>query len=43
MVESEQIDPSVIFTDTLPLAEAKQGYDLMMGRTAGTVKVALKP
>ncbi|UJB67699.1 zinc-binding dehydrogenase [Acaryochloris sp. 'Moss Beach'] len=43
LVESEQIDPSVIFTDTLPLAEAKKGYDLMMSRTAGTVKVALKP
>lgn len=43
IVENGQIDPSVIFTDTLPLAEAKQGYDLMMGRSAGTVKVALKP
>ena len=43
LVESERIDPSVIFTDTLPLAEAKKGYDLMMSRSAGTVKVALKP
>jgi len=42
IVESGSIDPSVIFTDTLPLAEAQKGYELMSSRAAGTVKVALK-
>jgi len=43
IVESGRIDPSVIFTDTLPLAEAEKGYKLMSSRSEGTVKVALKP
>lgn len=43
IVESGRIDPSVIFTDTLPLADAKKGYELMSSRSVGTVKVALKP
>ena len=42
MVESGRIDPSVIFTDTLPLAEAEKGYDLMRSRSDGTIKVALQ-
>ena len=41
MVESGRIDPSVIFTDTLPLDEAVKGYELMGSRSAGTIKVAL--
>ena len=43
MVESGRIDPSVIFTDTLALTDAKKGYELMGSRSAGTIKVALKP
>ena len=42
IVESGRIDPSIIFTDILPLAEAEKGYDLMLGRTEGTIKVALQ-
>jgi threonine dehydrogenase-like Zn-dependent dehydrogenase len=43
IVESGKVDPSIIFTDTLKLADAVQGYALMGGRESGTVKVALKP
>lgn len=43
LVENGRIDPSVIFTDTLPLAEAEKGYDLMRRRAEGTIKVALQP
>jgi threonine dehydrogenase-like Zn-dependent dehydrogenase len=42
LVERGRIDPSIIFTDTLPLAEAERGYALMRDRSAGTVKVALR-
>ena len=42
MVENGRIDPSLIFTDILPLAEAEKGYDLMKNRSTGTVKVALQ-
>ncbi len=42
IVESGRIDPSVIFTDILPLAEAEKGYGLMRNRSTGTVKVALQ-
>lgn len=41
IVASGRIDPSVIFTDTLPLDEAVKGYELMSSRAAGTIKVAL--
>lgn len=43
IVEGGRIDPSVIFTDTLPLAEAEKGYHLMRSRAEGTIKVALQP
>lgn len=43
IVESGKLDPSVIFTDTLKLSDAAEGYALMGQRTPGTVKVALKP
>ena len=43
IVESGKLDPSVIFTDTLKLADAAKGYELMGSRAAGTVKVALRP
>jgi len=43
MVESGRLDPGVIFTDTLPLADAQKGYELMGNRSSGTVKVALRP
>lgn len=43
LVERGRIDPSIIFTDILPLAEAERGYAMMRDRSAGTVKVALRP
>ena len=43
IVESGKLDPGIIFTDTLKLADAAKGYALMGSRAAGTVKVALKP
>ncbi len=42
LVERGRIDPSIVFTKTLPLAETDRGYALMRDRTAGTVKVALR-
>ncbi len=42
LVESGRVDPSMLFTDTLPLAEAERGYELMRSRSEGTVKVALR-
>lgn len=42
LVEAGRIDPGLIFTDTLPLAETDRGYALMRDRAAGTVKVALR-
>ncbi|WP_298308024.1 alcohol dehydrogenase catalytic domain-containing protein [uncultured Erythrobacter sp.] len=42
LVEAGKIDPSVIFTDILPLTDAAEGYDRMLKRTDGTIKVALK-
>ncbi|MBY0461306.1 MAG: alcohol dehydrogenase catalytic domain-containing protein [Gemmataceae bacterium] len=42
LVERGRIDPSIIFTDVLPLADAERGYALMRDRSAGTVKVALR-
>lgn len=43
IVESGRLDPSVIFTDTLKLADAQKGYELMSNRSEGTIKVALQP
>jgi threonine dehydrogenase-like Zn-dependent dehydrogenase len=43
IVESGKLNPGIIFTNTLKLADAVKGYDLMGSRAAGTVKVALKP
>lgn len=42
MVESGRLDPSILFTGTLPLVEAERGYELMRSRSEGTVKVALR-
>ncbi len=42
LVESGRVDPSILFTDTLPLEEAARGYELMRSRSEGTVKVALQ-
>lgn len=42
LVESGRVDPSMLFTDTLPLEEAERGYELMRSRAKGTVKVALR-
>jgi threonine dehydrogenase-like Zn-dependent dehydrogenase len=38
-----QIDPSVVFTHTLPLAEAPKGYEMFKNKTDNCIKVLLKP
>jgi threonine dehydrogenase-like Zn-dependent dehydrogenase len=38
-----KIDPSPIFTHTLPLDQAAEGYRLMDERVDGVIKVALSP
>ena len=43
MVESGRVDPSILFTQTLPLEEVTTGYELMRSRAKGTVKVAVRP
>ncbi len=43
MVAGGTVDPSPIFTHTLPLEETAEGYGLMAGRAEGVVKVALAP
>ncbi len=43
LVESGRIDPSILFTETLPLSDAVAGYELMRSRSEGTMKVALRP
>lgn len=37
------IDPSTVFTHTLPLEETKQGYEMFKNKTDQCVKVLLKP
>ncbi|HWH14730.1 MAG TPA: alcohol dehydrogenase catalytic domain-containing protein [Miltoncostaeaceae bacterium] len=41
LVERGRITPEMVFTHTLPLAQAAQGYAIMDDRAAGSVKVAL--
>jgi len=43
LVQNGRVDPSVIFTNILPLDESKKGYEMMGNRTSGTIKVALQP
>ena len=43
MIEREEIDPSLIITHTLPLADAPHAYDMFAKREEGCVKVILKP
>src|SRR5262245_60070571 len=43
LVAEGRIDPSPIFTTTLPLARAPDGYRMMSDRAEGVVKVALSP
>jgi threonine dehydrogenase-like Zn-dependent dehydrogenase len=38
-----EIDPSAVFTHTLPLEEAKQGYEMFKHKKDNCVKVLLKP
>lgn len=42
LVAERRIDPSLIFTAQLPLAEATRGYAMMRDRATGTVKIALR-
>ncbi len=43
MIEQGKLDASVILTHSLPLAEARHGYDIFANRRDGCVKVILKP
>jgi len=43
LVARGAIDPSPMFTHTLPLADAAEGYRMMAERDPGVVKVALAP
>lgn len=43
VVETGRLDPSRIFTHTLPLAETPRGYEIMNSREFGSIKVALRP
>lgn len=38
-----EIDPSNVFTHTLPLEETKRGYEMFKNKTNNCVKVLLKP
>ncbi len=42
-VVSGEVDPSVVFTHRLPLAEAKQGFELFKHKQDDCIKVLLQP
>lgn len=42
-VMNGDVDPSIVFTHTLPLDEAKQAYDLFKNKKDHCIKVLLKP
>jgi threonine dehydrogenase-like Zn-dependent dehydrogenase len=42
-VVNNEIDPSQVFTHTLPLAEAKQGFEIFKHKKDNCIKVLLKP
>jgi len=43
LIEAGKMDPSVIITHTMPLADAPRGYDIFHHRKENCVKVVLKP
>jgi 2-desacetyl-2-hydroxyethyl bacteriochlorophyllide A dehydrogenase len=43
MVQEGKLDPSFIIPHTLPLSEARRGYDIFHNRTENCIKVLLKP
>ncbi|MEX0801008.1 MAG: alcohol dehydrogenase catalytic domain-containing protein [Dehalococcoidia bacterium] len=43
LIEEGKLDPTVILTHTLPLAEAARAYEMFAERRDGCVKVVLKP
>jgi threonine dehydrogenase-like Zn-dependent dehydrogenase len=43
VVAQGRVDPGVVFTHDLPLAEAARGYEMMNLREEGSIKVALTP
>ena len=43
LIERGKLDPTVILTHTLPLAEAPHGYDIFAGHKDNCVKVLLRP
>lgn len=43
LIAEQRLDPSVILSHTLPLAEAPRAYAMMSDRLEGAVKVVLKP
>jgi len=42
-VVSGEVDPSAVFTHRLPLAEAKQGFELFKHKQDNCIKVLLQP
>ncbi|MDO8616655.1 MAG: alcohol dehydrogenase family protein [Dehalococcoidia bacterium] len=43
LISEGKVDPSIIITHTLPLAEAARGYDIFHHRTENCIKILLKP
>jgi S-(hydroxymethyl)glutathione dehydrogenase/alcohol dehydrogenase len=43
MIERGELDPSLIVTHTMSLADAPRAYDMFAKREEGCVKVVLKP
>jgi 2-desacetyl-2-hydroxyethyl bacteriochlorophyllide A dehydrogenase len=43
LIEEGKLDPTVMLTHTLPLADAPRGYEMFAERKDGCVKVVLKP
>ncbi len=43
MIQEGRLDPSIVITHTLPLAEAPRGYDIFALRKENCIKVLLKP
>ncbi|MFQ6020170.1 MAG: hypothetical protein ACE5KW_05375, partial [Dehalococcoidia bacterium] len=43
LIEQGELDPTLIISHTLPLAEAPRGYDIFANHKENCVKVLLKP
>jgi len=43
LIQQGRIDPTVVITHQLPLAEAARAYDIFAHHKEGCIKVLLKP